>query len=319
LLRAAEKYSIPVEDWLDLSTGINPNGWPVPAVPAECWQRLPEQEDGLIEVAANYYDCESLLAVSGSQAAIQILPKLRSPCRVAVPEIGYAEHRFAWEQNGHHVIPLSTKRIFEQFDEFDVIVIINPNNPTGEMIDKDRLIDLHKKLARKEGWLIVDEAFMDMTPDQSLTKSSPLQGLLVLRSVGKFFGLAGIRAGFVVTDQKMLNEIENQLGPWSVTTATRWITKKALADHQWQDAMRQQLRERSARLNELLETKFEVRCSGTDLFQTCWIDQAADLYERLAQQGILVRLLDQKEGLRLGLPSEVDAFDRLEKALSYSL
>lgn len=316
LLRAAQKYSISVDDWLDLSTGINPAGWPVPEIPTKCWQRLPEQDDGLIETAGDYYGCRNILPIAGSQAAIQILPKLRQSCRVAVPDVGYAEHRQAWKQNGHDVIALDSQSIFDQVSDLDVVVIINPNNPTGELIDKNRLLDLHKKLQNKGGWLIVDEAFMDMTPDQSMSDHCSGSGLVVLRSVGKFFGLAGIRSGFVLAEQAMLIKIEQQLGPWTVTSATRWITQKALADKQWQIKIRQQLRKQSARLKNLIEARLEVSASGTALFQTCWINQAAEQYEKLAQKGILVRLLDQKNGLRFGLPPGEAAFERLEKALS---
>ena len=316
LLRAAQKYSIYVENWLDLSTGVNPVGWPVPEIPAKCWQRLPEQDDGLIEAAGDYYGCQNILPVAGSQAAIQVLPKLRQPCRVAVPIVGYAEHRQAWELNGHDVIGLDTESIFSQISDLDVVIIINPNNPTGERIDKYHLFGLYKQLQAKGGWMIVDEAFMDMTPEQSLSEYCPLPGLFVLRSVGKFFGLAGIRAGFVLAEQAMLDKIEHQLGPWAVTGATRWITSKALADKQWQIKMRQQLQQQSLRLKDLIEVVLGVSANGTALFQTCLIDHATEQYEKLAQQGILVRLLDQKDGLRFGLPSREAEFERLEKALS---
>jgi L-threonine-O-3-phosphate decarboxylase len=316
LLRAAQKYSISVDNWLDLSTGVNPVGWPVPKIPAKCWQRLPEQNDGLIEMAGDYYGCQNVLPVAGSQAAIQVLPKLRQPCRVAVPIVGYAEHRQAWEQNGHDVIELDTESMINQVSDLDVVVVINPNNPTGEWIEKNHLLDLYKKLQAKDGWMIVDEAFMDMTPKQSLSEYCPLPGLFVLRSVGKFFGLAGIRTGFVLAEQTMLDKIEQQLGPWAVTGATRWITSKALADKQWQKKMRQKLQKQSTRLKNLIEATLGVSVRGTALFQTCLIDNATEQYEKLAKQGVLVRLLDQKDGLRFGLPAGEAGFERLEKALS---
>jgi cobalamin biosynthetic protein CobC len=316
LLRVAQKYSISVDHWLDLSTGINPVGWPVPEIPAKCWQRLPEQDDGLMEIAGDYYGCQNILPVAGTQSAIQVLPKLRQPCRVAVPVVGYAEHRQAWEQNGHDVTGLDTESIFNQASDLDVVVVINPNNPTGELIDKYHLLDLYKKIQEKGSWMIVDEAFMDMTPEQSLSEYCSLPGLFVLRSVGKFFGLAGIRAGFVLAEQTMLDKIEQQLGPWAVTGATRWITSKALADKPWQIKMSQQLRQQSSRLKDVIEAALGVSANGTSLFQTCLIDYAEEQYEMLAKQGILVRLLDQKDGLRFGLPSGELAFKRLEKALN---
>lgn len=318
IYKAAETYNIPVDQWLDLSTGINPNGWPVAEIPARSWQRLPEQEDGLIDIAKAYYNCPSLLPVAGSQAAIQVLPKLRKPCKVAVPKVGYAEHRHAWEQQGHEVIGLDMQSVFEQADQFDVVLLINPNNPTGELVHKQDLLNLHGALQKREGWLIVDEAFMDVAAEQSLSKESDREGLFVLRSVGKFFGLAGIRAGFVLAEQYRLDQIEEQLGPWTVSGPTRWVCKEVLADTKWQVAMRNQLKQQSQRLKQLLVDKFEQDVKGTALFQTCLLKNAESIYIKLAEQGVLVRLLDQKDGLRFGLPCDEAAFQRLEKALSYT-
>ncbi len=317
LINAAKQFSIPIEQWIDLSTGINPNGWPVPAIPASSWARLPEQNDGLIEVAKNYYHCQSLLPVAGSQAAIQVLPMLRAPCKVAIPKLGYTEHRKAWEQQGHEVVGLDTQSIFEQVDRFDVVVLINPNNPTAELINKQDLLMLHKTLHKRAGWLIVDEAFMDVSSQQSLSDVSDQQGLFVLRSVGKFFGLAGIRAGFVLAEQSKLDQIEEQLGPWPVSGPTRWICKQALADHVWQASMRHQLVDQAQRLNQLISSRLNIAVQGTALFQTCYPPQAQTVYTQLAEQGILTRLLDQKDGVRFGLPADEAEFQRLEKALSY--
>src|SRR5690606_22076033 len=90
LRAAARRYGIPLSDWLDLSTGVNPEGWPVPAVPPEVWVRLPEEDDGLERAASAYYGCDSIFPVAGSQAAIQALPALLHAQRVGVIHPGYA-------------------------------------------------------------------------------------------------------------------------------------------------------------------------------------------------------------------------------------
>ncbi|MCF6199662.1 MAG: threonine-phosphate decarboxylase, partial [Hyphomicrobiaceae bacterium] len=129
LQEAAKRYKIPLADWLDLSTGINPNGWPVPPIPATCWERLPEEQDGLLAAAQDYYGTDYLLPVAGSQAAIQMLPTLFTHSRVGIIDPGYGEHHHAWQQMGHEVQRLSPELMHEQLDTLDVLVIIHPNNP----------------------------------------------------------------------------------------------------------------------------------------------------------------------------------------------
>ena len=88
LLQAVRRYGLPRERWLDLSTGINPNAWQGAPLPVASWNRLPEEEDGLLEASQSYYDAPSLLPVCGSQAAIQALPKLRGPSYLIVQSGG---------------------------------------------------------------------------------------------------------------------------------------------------------------------------------------------------------------------------------------
>ncbi len=316
LIVAARRYSIPLDQWLDLSTGINPNGWPVPPIPSWCWQRLPDPDDGLIAAAKAYYGCRSLLPVAGSQAAIQCLPRLRSPCRVAVQYPGYSEHRIAWQQHGHEVVSLDFGAIVERIEELDVVVIINPNNPTGEIHPPECMLALLEQLEGRGGWLIVDEAFMDMTPDRSVCAQVGYPGLIVLRSIGKFFGLAGLRLGFVCAWSALLQEMARLQGPWAIATPSRWIGQQALVDHQWQTWMRAQLYSHSEKLNDLLYRALEIDPVGTALFKTCRLTIAKEVHEHLAHQGILVRLLDDERGIRFGLPADEKAFVRLKKALS---
>ncbi|MCK4842300.1 MAG: threonine-phosphate decarboxylase [Methylococcales bacterium] len=316
LIDAAKKYNIPLHQWLDLSTGINPNGWPIPVIPAECWQRLPESSDPLISAAKQYYQCQSILAVAGSQAAIQSLPLLRNKSKVGVLNPAYAEHAYSWKKAGHQVIELSTEMIDTELNNLDVLILINPNNPTGQRFSKQQLLTWHQRLNQRGGWLIIDEAFIDSTPEYSLCSHSISEGLIILRSVGKFFGLAGIRCGFVIANEPLLTGLNELLGPWTVSHPSRYIASKALLDTDWQQSTRLQLKQQSARLVSLLMKYGLNTTAATDLFVWIKTEQAAKVHQLLAQQGILTRLLSYPSSLRFGLPKDEKQWKYLEDKLT---
>lgn len=318
LRQAASRYDIPLSDWLDLSTGINPNGWPVPAIPGECWQRLPEDDDGLLQAAREYYQNESLLAVAGSQAAIQTLPRLRSKSRVGVLHPAYAEHAASWQKAGHQIIGIDAEQIDTRLDELDVLILINPNNPTGKLWDKQQLLSWHERLGQRDGWLLVDEAFMDGMPEYSLSPLPVRPGLIVLRSIGKFFGLAGIRCGFVIAESDLLRKLAEQLGPWPISHPGRYVATMALADRQWQQATALSLKQQGQRLKQLLSDSGWQPTGGCHLFQWVKTGYAPDLHDLLARQGVLTRLFTEPASLRFGLPNGEPAWQRLAQALANS-
>lgn len=317
LRRAARQYDIPLANWLDLSTGINPHGWPVPSLPAQCWQRLPEPDDGLEEAARQYYRSEYLLPVAGSQAAIQALPQLRAPCRVGLWQPSYAEHAAAWQGAGHDCMPLqSVDAINAALSALDVLLLVNPNNPDGQRFSTVQLQHWHAELAARGGWLIIDEAFADPEPQHSLAADTGQPGLIVLRSLGKFFGLAGLRVGFVLAWPVLLYALQARLGPWTVSGPAREVACLALSDRPWQQQMRIELPQQAQRLAELLGRHGLAPQGGTALFQYCPTPQAATIHQALARQGILLRLFDETPALRLGLPATAQQWQRLEQGLA---
>lgn len=313
---AATRYQIALDQWLDLSTGINPQAWPVPAIPAACWARLPEDEDDLQQAAQQYYATEQLLPVAGSQAAIQALPQLRAYARVAVLDPGYAEHAMAWQRAGHRVEAVTTQQLEAVIAQVDVLVLIHPNNPTAARFARDQLLDWHAQLHARGGWLVVDEAFIDATPEFSLCADSARPGLIVLRSLGKFFGLAGARVGFVCAEASLLARLQLLLGPWTIATPARWLASRALRDTTWQRNTRQTLNTASARLHALLSQHGLQPTAGCALFQWVCTTQAARLHQALAQQAILTRLFETPASLRFGLPGTAADWAHLQHALS---
>ncbi len=312
---AAKQYGIPLEQWLDLSTGINPNSWPVPAIPVSSWSRLPEDDDGLEQPARDYYGAKNILPVAGSQAAIQTLPRLRESSRIGVLNPGYAEHAHAWRSAGHDVSLVVAETIDDVIQKLDVLVIIHPNNPTGACFSIEQLLGWHDQLSSRGGWLVIDEAFMDVTPEHSLASYSSRPGLIILRSLGKFFGLAGARVGFVCAQAELLDQLKNLLGPWPVSAASRWVASRALADRLWQRTARKTLLADGLRLQTLLAQHGLTPNGGCALFQ--WIETplAKYLHDKLAHLGILTRLFLEHSSLRFGLPGGEADWQRLDSAL----
>lgn len=312
---AARRFGIPVADWLDLSTGISPHGYPVVAPPASSWSRLPEPEDGLCQMAADYYGTPSLLPVAGSQAAIMALPRLREACRVGVLTPSFSEHARAWAAAGHAVEGLSADAMEQSLDALDVLVVGNPNNPCGRRFPRRDLLRWHAALAERGGWLVVDEAFADAHPQDSLARHADEPGLIVLRSVGKFFGLAGARVGFVLAAAPLLAALDHLLGPWTVAGPSRVAAATALADAAWQEQARRRLGVDSARLADLLGRHRLAPEAVTALFAWCPHPRAESIYQALARRGVLARRFHEPPGLRFGLPGAEQAWARLEKAL----
>ena len=314
LRKAALEYGIAEGDWLDLSSGLAPWPFPVPDIPLRAWSRLPETDDGLEQAACDYYSATQVLPVAGSQMAIQLLPRLRRAGKVGVLSPCYAEHAEAWRRCGYIVREVLEQEVDFFIDSLDVLVVVNPNNPTGLSLTPSRLLEWHTRLASRGGWLVVDEAFMDNTPQLSVAPFTHLVGLIVLRSFGKFFGLAGVRLGFVLAERKLLKLLAEQVGPWAVSGPTRVIGRACLLDTEGHARQRQRSEESSERLARLLEQfKFKPQ-GGCALFQWLITDQAEPLHEFMARQGILLRVFPHNNSLRFGLPADEADWTRLTQA-----
>ncbi|VVO62834.1 Histidinol-phosphate aminotransferase [Pseudomonas fluorescens] len=312
--KAALEHSIAEADWLDLSSGLAPWPFAVPDVPLRAWARLPETDDGLEQAACDYYGAAQVLPVAGSQMAIQLLPRLRRIGKVGVLSPCYAEHAEAWRRSGYIVREVLEQEVDFFLDSLDVLVVVNPNNPTGLSLTPSRLLDWHSKLARRGGWLVVDEAFMDNTPQLSLAPFAHQVGLIVLRSFGKFFGLAGVRLGFVLAERKLLKLLAEQVGPWAVSGPTRVVGQACLLDAEGHARQRQRTEAASERLGRLLAQQGFAPQGGCALFQWLITERAEALHEFMARRGILLRLFTHNSSLRFGLPADEADWTRLAQA-----
>ncbi|RVU85358.1 threonine-phosphate decarboxylase [Leucothrix sargassi] len=303
LKKASEQYNIPLENWIDLSTGINPNSYPLPDVPASVWQRLPEVNDGLEAAAATYYGSASLLPVSGSQEAIQKLPLLRKQSRVGIISPAYHSHKDAWTKAGHQVTSIALEDIESQLTELDVLLLVNPTNPTTERYSIEQLQYWHAIISRKGGWMIVDEAFMDLTPEGSLIQAQAVEGLIVLRSIGKFFGLAGVRLGFVWAPTALLQALAALQDDWSVSNPARWAGRLALSDFEWQRKERLRIPKAMEGLKARLQAIYQCEVTEAGLFAYVMMgeEMAREEHERLCANGVLTRFFPETGALRFGL------------------
>lgn len=344
LSQARQAFGAGCEDWLDLSTGINPLAYPFVPPAAESWRKLPQSGAlaELIEAARMAYGAgkdASIAAAPGTQMLIQLLPKLFPAKKVAIVGPTYSEHALCWQMTGADVVEfddlarLSSSReraecisipeeeerpyFADVCESCDVVVVVNPNNPDGRCWIPEHVLLSVDEMARRGGLLIVDEAFADVQPEVSVAPFAGREGLIVLRSFGKFFGLAGVRLGFAIGAEGVIVKLKELLGPWAVSGPAIEIGTEALRDLDWQSRTRAVCDGMAAKLDALLiDAGFEM-IGGTSLFRLAYHEHAQNIHRDLARQGIWGRRFDgQPDLLRFGLPGGDEAFRRLARALS---
>lgn len=307
LAAAEERWGRPAQGWLDLSTGINPWPYPVSGLPAEAWTRLPgaTEEARLRRAAAHRFGCraDQVLAAPGTSALIAALPRIVPSGRVAILSPTYGEHAVAWRDAGHAVAEVAS---LAEAAGADVVVVVNPNNPDGRVLTASDL--------PAASLLVVDEAFADATPELSVA-GHLRPGLVVLRSFGKFYGLAGLRLGFALAEADILAQLAGQLGQWPVSGIALAVGAAALEDDDWAAATRAHLASMAARLDGVLGRAGFTVLGGTSLFRLA-AHPDLSVYDRLGRAGILVRAFAGRPGiLRFGLPPDEAALTRLADSL----
>lgn len=299
--------------WIDLSTGINRRPWPVGTIPPQAWHALPTQSatDSLIDVAAAWFGCDPgrVLPVAGASAAIQALPRLLGKGHAAVLTPSYNEHAASLQGAGWDVTHAPCPNTMAGAD---LGVVVNPNNPDGREWTSAHLT----ALAGRVRHLIVDESFADPRPDLSLVPTAP-HNVTILRSFGKFWGLAGVRLGFVIAAPDLLTRLRDHLGPWTVGGPALAIGTAAMADHAWADAATVYHAEAALRLDRLVVGAGWTPAGGTHLFRLYATPDAAQAQDRLARAQVWTRRFPYSDRwLRLGIPGGRDEWDRLSRVLA---
>jgi cobalamin biosynthetic protein CobC len=319
LAAARRLYPRAPEPWIDLSTGINARAYPVGALSEASWRRLPEENAALAleEAARRAYgapESACVVAAPGTQALIGLLPLLAPAKRVGILDFTYSEHELCWAGAGAQV---ETVDNLDALGGFDHAVIVNPNNPDGRLVPPPALLALAERLAARGGRLIVDEAFVDfLPPEASVAPLLPPSGMIVLRSFGKAYGLAGLRLGFALAGAAEAARMRRALGPWPVSGAAIEIGLRALGDALWRDEARARANQDAGRLDEMLRAAGFTPAGGTPLFRWIRCPDAHRAFRRLAGAGVLVRAFgSQPQALRFGVPTGEAIWEELARRL----
>jgi cobalamin biosynthesis protein CobC len=307
------------EPWIDLSTGINADPYPFERIETRAWTQLPEPR-AIAQLEASAAACYGardrthVVAAPGTQALIQWLPQILTHLSVGVFGFTYGEHTRIWKKAGRDISIVNN--LFELANR-DIAIVVNPNNPDGRLVSPSDLHELALALARKNGVLIVDEAFMDLVkPTQSLIPNMPKTGTIILRSFGKTYGLAGLRLGFGVISPDLAPSFREALGPWAVSGPAIEVGCHALTDHAWLEATILRLQVSTAGLDKLLTNTGFTIAGGTLLYRLAVHQAAAGWFARLGQAGILVRPFAAKpDWLRFGIPHHEHHWARLKQVL----
>ena len=305
--------------WLDLSTGINPVPWPIPADLTIDWHRLPDA-DALAElerVAAVHFgtDPARIMAVPGTEMGLRALATLGLPAPNRHVAPGYRTHADALGTSA----PMALVDMAGEAGQGGTILLANPANPDGRLSARADLMALAEALAARAGWLVVDEAFVDAQDDDAsiVPLLAPDARVIVMRSFGKFFGLAGVRLGFAIGPVALIAQWRAMLGSWPLSAAAIAIGTAAYRDTDWIAATRLQLADRAAALDAMLSRHGFIPAGASPLFRLIDCDAAA-LFDHLARHGILTRPFDyDSRWLRLGVPATAQDLDRLDRALAH--
>jgi cobalamin biosynthetic protein CobC len=314
---AEARYGRPEEGWLDLSTGVNADPWPVPDGALEPVTRLPAADalERLLAAARRTYGlagAAAIAAVPGSEIAIRLLPLIAPVGAVALVSPTYGSHGEAWRDAGRSVTEIAALDALP--GDTTVVVLGNPNNPDGRLVAPDRLVALAGRLGERGG-LLVRQAWR-RAPAASLCSTRGLPAV-ILRSLGKFYGLPGLRLGFVGGTAVVVEPFARLLGDWPVSAPALAIGAAALSDSAWQAATRQRLAAGRRRLETLLRAHGLAVIGATDLFVLASHPHAQVIHRSLARRGVWTRAFaGHATWLRLGLPHGDAEFARLDQSLA---
>jgi cobalamin biosynthetic protein CobC len=310
---AQQRFGGCAADWIDLSTGINRLPYPVGEIDAHHWQALPSRSeiDALHQAAQHAYRTTApIVAMGGAQAAIQLLPQLAPRGRVRILAPTYNEYAPVLSAAGWEVEEVGA---LDALAGANLAILVNPNNPDGRRYSPKDLL----ALLRRVGHLVIDESFVDAVPELSLASEAGQPRLLILRSFGKFYGLAGLRLGFAIGHADDIGKLAAVSGPWPVSGAAIAIGSRALRDDAWAKATSARLARDCVRLDDMVQSLGWRLVGGAPLFRLYETPDARAALDKLASGQIWSRVFAQNPTwLRLGLPGVEAEWSRLAEVLA---
>lgn len=329
---ASRKTGIPEKRIIDFSASINPLGMPVSArlalrrqfsllghYPEPFAEGLSEQIGHMLGVGP-----DAIICGNGSTELIYLIPRTLKPRHVLITAPTFSEYEKACRNSSDklHVTRYALKKennFDVRTDEFiqamegssgssrvtryasppcDMAFICNPNNPTGRLIRKDDLLRIAEAAKRLGCYLIVDEAFIDFCPAESVAHEvagNPF--LIVLRSLTKFYALAGLRLGYGIFPHAVAEMLKRQKEPWTVNSLAQAAGKASIKDLDYQESsLAVMLAEKEFMENEFEKISVHYLPSAANYY-LLQLENAQQVIRALEEKGILVRDCSNFDGL----------------------
>ncbi|WP_350342820.1 histidinol-phosphate transaminase [Proteinivorax tanatarense] len=241
---------------IDFSSNINPFGVPQSLKVSlmdnlEVFSRYPDISYKKVRDAIAKYLCiGDINHIVVGNGAVEIIYKVVSASNVneiIIPCPTFSEYKRAAKVNNKpykEIVAfredgsLNLNSIYENITSNSLMVLCNPNNPTGTLLDPALITSLAQRLKEKESWLLVDESFIEFSQQYPLTSVVPKliqhPNIIVIRAATKFFGIPGVRLGYgVVGDSRLAASVKEKMEPWSVNSLAELAGLQVFKDKQY--------------------------------------------------------------------------------------
>lgn len=314
------------KNFLDFSASINPLGFPAEVRTIlenemDNIARYPQPENyGLKKILAEKHtvNTKNILLGNGSIEIIYLLAKefVRKSALIPVPT--FCEYACAVQGEGKKILfiqrseeamfELPIEKMIDDLKEVDCLFLCNPNNPTGTFTEKNVMMEILAACKKNDVDLIIDEAFIDFSEemeDQTMIREAAKEkGLLVMRSLTKIYGLAGLRIGYLVGDEDVVGRLSSSQYPWNVNNFALAGASAAVKNEEFvKKTQRLISRERDFLFKQLsLHTCIKVYPSNANyllckLLDCCEINNSDVLKKKLLSESVVVRYYSDFEGL----------------------
>ncbi len=245
-------YGLNPDEIIDFSASINPLGYPdsVRNVILERFDDILNYPDSecadLRKVIAERYSCKesNIIIGNGSNELFHLIPRALKPIQGAVLQPTFSEFKDALYNTNVNIIEIINNSKSLKFNLSDsklkgfkegVVFLCNPNNPTGQLVTKEEILEFAKYYPKR--LIVVDEAFMDFVEEEEMftviKEASSMENLIVVRSLTKFYGFPGLRLGYLVACEFIINNLLRFKEPWTVNSFAQVAGQAAINDKEF--------------------------------------------------------------------------------------